>query len=232
MNGAFFEKPKNKNREKTSGLMGAENSDLIKHLNQLSQEMSGEEQRKIIADVLSKLRESAQSQNFKWSEDVSQIYNKYKNKDLIIRREHVARIADLLEKHKDIAIDFDPTVGHAYANCTKWDGLSYDEAIRTAFLEGFSRMGGIASVVAFKNGKSLKLTDLDDKYKKVENISRRTIGSVHGIVPVSDIQFVIFQIPASLLKEDELTDDELDRVYLNKGKLVNVFRAIDLHPIN
>ena len=163
-------------------------------------------------------------------EDVNGIYEKFRNDDLIIRRENLERLSNAILEQQDLEIKFHNNTKQEYPNCTQWDPYAYDRAIRTAFLEGFERSNdGIAVCVGFRKGQDLKVNDLNPKFKEVGNIRRDTIRSASGEVHPEDIRFVVMQLPVKFFPEEALTDKEHDRVHDTSNgtskKSMHVFRG-------
>jgi hypothetical protein len=164
--------------------------------------------------------------------NVSEAYAKLPNEKIIARREDPRRIFDLYTKPTGYEIAF---TGDRYANSVSWNPhTDGGKNLHNAFMEGFTNLNGVVAVVGFAPDANGDLLLMPDSIQNFHGLDRSGVRSYQGAITQSQVHFVTLRIPAHLLPESELTDDEigrldeyLDAVHSNDGKVqpVMIFRT-------
>ncbi len=175
---------------------------------------------KIFADYLKK-------SGAKDIDDVNEIYNHFNSSSgdkLIVRRENVERMINLLDNN-DIKMHFDPKVvyneNEKYANCALWPyGKNPVTGIANSFLEGKASMGPFVSLIAIlPNEKNMEVTEPRERLMNVGTISRESVRILDGTISKSDLQFIILRIPVKFFPQELLNENE------KEFKAGQIFRA-------
>jgi hypothetical protein len=172
-------------------------------------ELSPEEHKDLVRETLKTMIDDFCNAGGEYFVDMNDLYKLFRGREMVVRREEPGRIADVVRKHKDLEIAFDPNIGHKYANAALWRGGS--EGLASALQEGFAHAGGLVTVVGFEKG-NLDIVDIPTDAKQVGDIDRSTIRSIQGIVPFGDIKFVVVGVPSFLFPKEMRTDREEDRL--------------------
>lgn len=146
-----------------------------------------------------------------YHQDVNEIYSQFRNEKLLVRREDPRKVVSFLSNKQDLPITFDKNVGEQYANCAEWSYEEGVEGLRNAFIEGHTHLGGLVTVLGFKKGKDLTISDIPEYNKEWFGLNRRLVRSAEGIVHQQDIQFITIRIPITLVSEHMLTADEQEK---------------------
>ncbi len=165
-------------------------------------------------------------------ENVGDLYRKLPSPEYLVRRHHPESLLPALLEQKDLEIQFDPQQaerdGGRYANCAVWHPTAASRGLENAFLEGFTSFNGIVTVAGFHKGKDLNVEEIPKNMKQIGTLDRHAVRSADGKVHPEDIDFVILRIPAMMMPEDMLTDDEairLEQAQERGEKGTQVFRG-------
>lgn len=166
-----------------------------------------EKQREQIAAAIEIMKEIFSAGGGEYFEDVNGLYKTLKGQQMLVRRENPLDLTSAITEQKNLDLSFDTKVKHKYANCAEWNYEQGTDGLNNAFLEGFSHLGGIVTIVGFDKG-DLKVEDIAAEHQQLYNLNRRTVKSAEGSVPVKNIKFIVMAAPISLYPENDLTGQE------------------------
>jgi len=188
-------------------------------------------ERQLIKNIFLGMEDALNGAGAKEVVDVNEIYRRFKGERLILRRDDPRLLVQNIVNDKDYEINFDEKVGYEYANCVEWNTLDGINGLQNTFIEGWAQLGGIVAVVGFKKGKDLELKTPDDNFKEFFKLNRDLVRIGQGKVSNDNIKFVIFRIPEDRFPENELTEQEEERIddCEEKGKKCFIFRGFEFN---
>jgi len=140
--------------------------------------------------------------------EITDMYAALKGMDVIVRRESPERISEMVQTNSSLNIDFPE--GQRYSNAVIWNPALGSRGIENAYMEGYGQLNGIVTVIGFAPNKSLSIESLSDASKHFAGLDRTFVRSVEGPVHAEDVVFVSVRIPSHILREEELTERELE----------------------
>jgi len=169
----------------------------------------------ITAETFDFFRDHLEEKGFVEHTFVSEAYKKIDDTDYIVRREDPKNILTLLESG---AYDITFPESERYSNCAEWKPSDGARNIQNAYLEGFTSLNGIVTVVGIEKCDHDDIQQLPDATSNFYGIQREGVRSFQGEVALDRVAFISLRIPGHLARENELTEDELYFVdeYLDK----------------
>ncbi len=159
---------------------------------------------------------------------------------LVVRREDPIKALELLLEHKPIDVFYRKQFGSeskaedgTYYNAATWNGVGSKVGLENAFIEGFSHLGGIVTVLGFEpDNLTFHDTGHSEDIRRLSSLNFNNNVSIEGEIEHEQLRFAVVRIPARFISDDQLTEDERDRK--DDGKLNFVFRGVSLvkKPIN
>ena len=173
--------------------------------------------------------ETLRGMDGEYHENVTDIYNKIKER-VLIRREHPKNVFKSLLEDKDIPLFFNESFDSeeegdtSYYNATQWDGAG-DDSLKNPFVEGHSHFGNVVTMIGFDKGDDIVEHKIEGPHNPTEDgIHYDKNVSLSGNIHPDDIKFLITRIPTRTLKEEDLTEKELER--MEEGEVTHVFRGV------
>ncbi len=163
-------------------------------------------------------------------QDVNKIYKKLQEENCLVRVEKLSKIMEVLELDKPFKVG-EGGEDFAYANSV----IPEPEGLKIAFAEGHASgtmklaLALGKHLIGFKaNGKYLKVSEVDFSNKEdveLRDVQKRNYLCRHidGMIEKEDIRAVVLRIPRHLMKNELLTDDELNTStsFIFRGFFVN-----------
>lgn len=182
-------------------------SSILEHAN----ENRNESQNEIAAETFSFFKDMLTTNGFTEYRSMNQAYNTLPGTEMIVRREDPRNVLQLFSEEEQYEVGF---VGDdRYSNCVEWhprrDGT---RNISNAYLEGFTNLNSVVTVVGLERREDDDLVQLEDATQDFHGLDRRGVRSYKGPVTRERVKFINLRIPGHLLPESELTEDEIDRV--------------------
>lgn len=172
-------------------------------------------------------------------EDVSDLYHAASG-PLVVRREDPIKALELLLKHKPIDVYYRKEFGddtkaenETYYNAATWNGVGSKVGLENAFIEGFSHLGGIVTVLGFEPSNLIfHNTDHSEDIRRSTTLNFSNNVSIEGEIEHEQLRFAVVRVPARFLSDDQLTEEERERK--DDDNLHFVFRGVSLmkKPIN
>lgn len=173
-------------------------------------ERGTQEKHKIAEETFLFFKEFLQQYSFAEYTNLNEAYTHLENRNYIVRREDPRNIFPLLSKDAGYTIDFE---SDRYANCVIWNPQTDGpKGIYNAYMEGFTNMNSIVTVIGFKTDTNDDLLKMDDSTENFYGLDRSRVRSYKGSVTKDRIAFINLRIPGHLLSEQHLAEDEIDRV--------------------
>jgi hypothetical protein len=149
-----------------------------------------------------------------------------------VRRENPERALHAVLDNSPIPLSFKENFGSEtegsdpYFNATSWMGFGDVPGLRNPFVEGFSHVEGVVTVLGFTPGEDMLFHAPERVPEKMTDstIAHEKDVSVSGTIEPEHIQFIVVRIPAKYIHEDELSDAEYD--LYDQGKLPFIFRGV------
>lgn len=183
---------------------------------------------KEIEILVSELKTVFELSGYKYYEDVNDLYKKYKDKKMIVRRENPGKLIKSVIDQKPLEINTDnQATGYQYGNCAEWDGSQSNTGLKTAILEGRSHLFGLSLIEGFDESKCQDIT-IDKSTSKDMNLGlgldRTQVRVAQGKLYPQEIEFILLRVPATKFPKNLLTEFEKDNLAdyelaLKKGKL-------------
>ncbi len=153
---------------------------------------------------------------------------------LVVRREDPIKALELLLTQKPIDIYYhkefhsdEKAEGETYYNAAMWNGAGSKVGLENAFVEGFSHLDGIVTVLGFEPGEIIfHSTTSTEQIRQTTTLNYSNNVSIEGSISPEQLRFAVVRIPARYLSDEQLTLDEQDRK--EEGKLMFVFRGVSL----
>lgn len=189
-----------------------------------------EEERKVFAGHFLDALHSTQGA---YHENVGDLYQEVSG-PLVVRREDPVKALELLLAHKPIDIFYhkefrsdEKADEGTYYNAAMWNGPGSKVGLENAFIEGFSHLGGIVTVLGFEpEGLIFRPTEHTEMIRQTTTLNYTNNVSIEGEVDVDKVRFLVVRIPARYMPEDRLTEEEIDRK--EEGELRFVFRGVSM----
>ncbi len=128
--------------------------------------------------------------------------------ELVVRREHPDAVMDLLNGTPLQVKPFSD--GVRYANCAIWDTRT-PAGLNNAFLEGYSEKNHVVAVLGFAQGPDMDVANLEESADTFAGMERKNVRSFTGALESDDIRFVLLRMPLEALKEEQMTEVEIER---------------------
>lgn len=143
-------------------------------------------------------------------QSTTQAYQTLPNKKIIVRREDPRKIFTLYQNEDGYSIGFEK---ERYANCVEWNPhTDGPRNIYNAFMEGFTNMNGLVTVIGFQPDTTNDVIAMEDSIQNFYGIDRSGVRSYQGKVTADTLEFITIRVPGHLLDEKYLTDEEINRV--------------------
>lgn len=189
------------------------------------------EEYNITAETFSFFEDSLKNVGFAELSDISTGYKELGGKDLIVRREDPRKVLSILNGESY-------EVGFAdvrYSNCVEWKpDLHGARGITNAYLEGYTSLNSVVTVIGFEKNNSQDIERLPDASGNFYGLDRDLVRSFKGEIHPENVAFIALRAPAHMLDEALLTDDEIDRLddYLEKREKGNdVINPVMIHRL-
>lgn len=168
-----------------------------------------------------------------YHENVGDLYQEISG-PLVVRREDPVKALELLLAHKPLDIFYrkefrsdEKAVEGTYYNAAMWNGPGSKVGLENAFIEGFSHLGGIVTVLGFEpEGLTFRPTEHTEMIRQTTTLNYTNNVSIEGEVEVGKVRFLVVRIPARYMPDDRLTDEELESK--EEGELRFVFRGVSM----
>jgi len=168
------------------------------------------EKNEVLNETFQFYREFLSQKGFTEYKLPSQAYQKLPDKNLIVRREDPRKIFTLFQNEDGYNIGFEK---ERYANCAEWNPhTDGSRNIYNAFMEGYTSINGLVTVVGFTPDVDNDVIAMEDSIKNFHGLDRSGVRSYQGKVSPDTLKFITIRVPAHLLDEKYLTDEEIDRV--------------------
>lgn len=165
-------------------------------------------------------------------------YHKLENLgSMIVRRENPITLLEMLRTHKPMELKCNLSDGRKVNNCYKYCcGFDIRSCIEGALKGGMSSLHGVVAVVGFKQGKKV---NFEQESSGLERFTAddydRFVGRVGGSVNFEDINFIILRFPIASYPEEEMNEDELERLEEVKDGITAergnyIFRTLMFEP--
>lgn len=143
-------------------------------------------------------------------QSTTQAYQKLPNKKIIVRREDPRKIFTLYQNKDGYTIGFEK---ERYANCVEWNPhTDGPRNIYNAFMEGFTSMNGLVTVIGFQPDATNDVLAMEDSIQNFYGLDRSSVRSYQGKVTTDTLQFITIRVPGHLLDEKYLTEEEINRI--------------------
>ena len=169
----------------------------------LKKENSREEIERLTKEVYTLIKIKFLEAGGVFYDDVSKFYKNLKG-DFVVRVENPEVVIDSVIKRDDYEI----LPKGNYPNAVEWRSDYGLRGLRDAFMEGTGMLGGLVSLVGFKEGKDIEVSDVSAEEKDMFGRERGLVRVAKGTVHPRDVQFVILRLPVSYFPEGELTERE------------------------
>jgi hypothetical protein len=155
--------------------------------------------------------------------DINDVYRNIQE-PVLVRREDPEVALEAILNHEAVTIPFKD----AQLNATEWDGDD-PRSLRNPFIEGFSHVEGLVTVLGFTKGHDLvknQANRLADDMKESTIAPERDV-SISGTIHVEDMRFLAVRVPTALVPPGEFTQQERDGMedhvprYVFRGVLLN-----------
>ncbi len=168
-----------------------------------------QEKEKLIAEVFYTLKDTLLQTGAQYIEDVNEIYKKFRNDTLIVRKDDPERLLKALAQKENIVIQRNDS--GEYENCALWNTHTNAQALRLAMTEG---RGGRELTITFGFEKTpqlhVKKKTMDNVTPDYSTIDRSSARIVDGCIHPEDIRFVVLRMPVSYFPESEMNDKEIE----------------------
>jgi len=151
-------------------------------------------------------------------DDINEFYHDLRG-NFVVRMESPERVVNSVGMHKDLKIS--PQKDHP--NVVEWRSEYGSVGLRDAFLEGTGMLGGLITVIGFRKGKGIRVSDVGEEEKEMFGRERGLVRIAKGKAHPEDMQFVILRLPIECFPEDEITSQ--DRTSIQKYNQHYVFRG-------
>jgi len=170
-----------------------------------------ESRNEVVTETFTFFRDMLTVNGFTEYKSMNQAYSTLPGSELIVRREDPRNVLKLFGDEAKYDVGF--AGDDRYSNCVEWnpqrDGT---RNISNAYLEGFTNLNSVVTVVGLERRTDDDLVQLEDATANFYGLERQGVRSFRGTVDQERVKFINLRIPGHLLPESELTDDELDRV--------------------
>jgi len=192
-----------------------------------STENNGKKKKELLALLYLQIQKTLIKEGATLITDVNQLYQKYNNKQILVRRGDLIEMVKSLKDQGGIKLGFDPKLGFEYNNCALWSNAWGTRGLENAFVEGWSETGGIVAVLGFRQGDNLQMKKLKENLNEPFTIDRSGVRCASGVVTKKDLEFILVRVPADRFPKVELTEHDIKLLELAEGndKPEFVFRA-------
>lgn len=195
--------------------------DDIRALKKAEMRVTNESRSSFVEHVLGALK---QVPDGAYCEDINDVYRNI-HEPVLVRREDPEAALHAVLHRAHLSIPYK----ESHLNATEWDGADAT-SLRNPFVEGFSHVEGLVTVLGFVTGPDLvhhKAPHLADDMKDASIAPEHDVA-VSGTVHTEELRFLAVRIPAVLVPEHELTSRERDAReeenpprYIFRGVLLN-----------
>ena len=170
---------------------------------------STHEKSEIVGETYLFFKEFLTQNGFAEYKNIDKAYQHISDQKYIVRREDPKNIFPLLTEKDGYEIGFQDT---RYSNCVTWSPSDGKNGIYNAYMEGFSDMNGIVTVIGFSPQQSDDLIKMEDASQEFNGLDRSQVYSYKGPVSKEKVVFINLRAPGHLLPESELTEEEIEKV--------------------
>lgn len=186
----------------------------LTHLEELNKtplhKVKAEHKEAIVAETYSFFKDFLTQNGFTEHTDPNEVYTSLNSGFYTVRREDPRKIFPLLSKSEGYTIDFKDD---RYANCVTWNpSQDGPKGIYNAYMEGFTSMNGVVSVICFEQEESDDIIAVNDSVQNFYGLDRQRVRSYRGQVTKNKVKFINLRIPGHLFPEENMTETELDAV--------------------
>lgn len=165
----------------------------------------------LVTNTFQNLQNLLKQNGYEEFTNMSELYKNLPAKDYIVRRENPELIEQLLTHGEGYTIKHEGNT--EYANSVEWNPNSMERNLENAYLEGYGNKNTVVLVIGVNQNANLQLKKLEESTADYYGLDRRGVRSVTGAVTPEHIAFISIRIPANMLPEELLTEDEIDAVY-------------------
>jgi hypothetical protein len=179
-----------------------------------------EERSELVTRVLDALKQVPVGM---YCSDINDVYRNI-HEPVLVRREDPEAALEAVLNHETVTIPF----RDARLNATEWDGED-PRSLRNPFIEGFSHVEGLVTVLGFTKGQDLvknQANRLADDMKEPTIAPERDV-SISGTIHSEDLRFLAVRIPTALVPPEEFTEQERESMEENVPRYV--FRGVLLN---
>ena len=151
-------------------------------------------------------------------DDINELYRGLRG-SFVVRMESPDRVVSSVGMHKDLKVS--PKKDHP--NAVEWRSEYGSIGLRDAFSEGTGMLGGLITVIGFRKGKGIRVSDVGEEEKEMFGRERGLVRIARGKAHPEDMQFVILRLPVECFPEDEITSQE--RTSIQKHNQHYIFRG-------
>ncbi len=154
-----------------------------------------------------KFRELLEENGFVMYEKVGDAYRQLGDSTYVVRREDPLKILSLLGPAGEYNVGY--VGGTPYSNCVEWNPrVNGNMGIENAYFEGFTNLNNVVTVIGFERGNETSFQRLPDATSNFHGLNRHLVRSFSGPIKQDNVRFINLRVPAHLLPEIELTEEE------------------------
>jgi|AntRauTorcE11897_2_1112592.scaffolds.fasta_scaffold01048_3 hypothetical protein len=191
---------------------------------------SNESRNELTSETYSFFKDMLTARGYIEFADVNEAYRTLPAKKIIVRREDPRNILKLFSEGGSYDIGF--LNNDRYSNCVEWNPKEDGpKNISNAYLEGFTNLNSIVTVIGLEKNNEDDIKQLDDATRDFYGLNRAGVRSFQGSVQEDKITFINLRVPGHLLPESELTENEIDKVdeYLDAEETGRPTQPVMIH---
>ena len=185
-------------------------SNTHKELNDFESLRESWEENEVTSETFHFFKDTFEDAGYTEFINMNEAYSDLPNETLIVRREDPRQVLKLFSEESHYEIGFKDD---RYSNCVEWNPKTDGpKNIYNAYMEGFTNLNSVVAVIGLEKDTDDDLTHLPDATDNFYGLDRRGVRSFKGSVTPNKVRFINLRVPGHLMKEDDLTDDEIERV--------------------
>jgi hypothetical protein len=141
-------------------------------------------------------------------ENIAEMYSALRGEELLVRREDPVKLLSAIADRESVEIDFPSE--ERYSNAVEWSPGLASRGLQNAYLEGHGQYNGTVAVVGFHKTEAMDVQSVADAAQNAAGLDREYVRSIRGSYSHEDIIFVTLRLPATAVKEIDMTERELD----------------------
>lgn len=188
-----------------------------------SMKAADEPQKKLVKEFARDFMKAMSEAGGRPYEDINDLYKNFRG-NFLVRREDPMKLAGALLGREPIPLSFDRDLsgdGRMYPNCAHWSGYGDNRGLQNAFMEGHASVGQgqFIAVVGFKEGKGLKVRDVDADERIPGGLDREFVRVAEGAIDPKDVAFIAMRVNKDSFPDDfeDQADQKSESPYLFRG---------------